>query len=79
MSANGTKTQDAPPAKSFKEILEEAKRNRFDDYTKGMTVVREKHFTDNNEELAFARGYIKLTSKPCNFSSDTSETQLRLS
>lgn len=47
----------------FHEILKEAKRSRFDDYSTGMTVVKEKHFPNRNEELSFARYYNKFTTK----------------
>jgi hypothetical protein len=48
-------------AKKFKDILAEAKKNTFDTQTKGLTVVQEKHFAHGNEELAFAKDFVKLT------------------
>lgn len=50
-------------SKSFHTILKEAKRSRFDDYHKGLTVVNEGHFAHNNEELNFAKEYTRLTQK----------------
>lgn len=50
-------------SKSFHSILKEAKRSRFDDYHKGLTVVNEGHFAHNNEELNFAKEYTRLTQK----------------
>jgi hypothetical protein len=50
-------------SKSFHSILKEAKRSRFDDYHKGLTVVNENHFAHNNEELNFAKEFTRLTHK----------------
>lgn len=44
-------------------ILKEAKNGRFEHGCKGTTVVREKHFANNNEELGFAKFYNKFSDK----------------
>ena len=44
-------------------ILREAKKSRFEDHTKGTTVVKEKHFANKNEELSFAKFYSKFSGK----------------
>ena len=47
----------------FSKILKEAKRSRFDDNSKGTTVVRENHFSNNNEEMSFAKFCTTFSTK----------------
>lgn len=49
--------------KSVSQVIKEAKRTPFDDYSKGLTVVKDKHFQHANEELGFAREYTRITAE----------------
>lgn len=49
--------------KSVSQVIKEAKRSPFDDYSKGLTVVKDKHFQNANEELGFAREYTRITAE----------------